>query len=70
VRRRVGRDERAVDDEDEVELGRLGLARVRDVPADVDAGVAGRSGSRQLVWVCADAGEDGAELQLTFGEYA
>ena len=40
VRRRVGGDELAVDDEDEVELGRLGQPGLLDVPVHVDAGVA------------------------------
>ena len=39
VRRGVGGDELAVDDEDQVELGRLGQPGLLDVPVDVHAGV-------------------------------
>ena len=65
VVRRVGRDELAVDDEDVVELGRLGLLGAGDVPADVDAGVAGDLGVEPGVVLAgsADADEDGAELE-------
>ena len=69
VVRRVGGDELAVDDEDEVELGRLGLPGALDVPVDVDAGVAGdlRAEPGGVLARAADADEDGTELELTSG---
>jgi hypothetical protein len=41
VRRRVGRDELAVDDEDKVELGIFGDSRLFDKPVDIYARIAG-----------------------------
>jgi len=44
MRRSVRGDERRIDDEDEIELGRLGQPRILDIPADVDARVASQIG--------------------------
>ena len=60
----VGRDERAVDDEHQVELGGLGQPGVVDVPVDVDAGVAGQGWVAPARVICADARQDRAEFQL------
>ena len=66
VRRGVGGDELAVDDEDQVELGRLGQPGLLDVPVDVDAGVAGdlRVEPEVVLAGAARAHGDGAELEL------
>ncbi len=65
VVRRVRRDELAVDDKDEVELGRLGLLGAGDVPLDVDARIGGDVGTEPGVVLtrAADSEEDGAELE-------
>jgi hypothetical protein len=67
VGRRVGRDELAVGDEDEVERRRLGLLGPRDVPRDVDAGIAGdlQIEPGVLLSLAADAVQDRAEFQLS-----
>jgi hypothetical protein len=66
VRRGVGGDELAVDDEDEVELGLLGQAGLLDVPVDVNAGVDGDVLVEPQVGRAGAAGAvgDGAELEL------
>ena len=60
-------DELAVDDEDEVEAGRFELPRALDVPADVDAGVAGylRVEPGVLLARSADPDHRAAELELS-----
>ncbi len=66
VRRGVGGDELAVDDEDQVELGLLGEAGLLDVPVDVHAGVDGDVLVEPQVGRAGAAGTvgDGAELEL------
>ena len=64
MRRRVGRDERAVDNEHQIELRRFGQARLLDIPIDADAGIAGQRGIAPGVLIGADALQDGAEMQL------
>ena len=66
VRRGVGGDELAVDDEDQVELGLLGEAGLLDVPVDVHAGVDGDVLVEPQVGRAGAAGAvgDGAELEL------
>lgn len=56
IRRDVGR----IDDEYMVEFLCLGLARILDIPADIDAGIGGKSGVQPVVLTGADAAENGA----------
>src|SRR3546814_762406 len=71
-RGRVGGDELAVDDEDEVEGGGLGRLGLLDVPIDVDTGVTGDLGIEPAIVLTrtAGAGEDHAESDVPRHPYA